>query len=198
MMINPYSFLFITYLVSSIPFGLLLAKVFGNKDIREHGSKNIGATNVTRVLGKKLGFVTLILDALKGAVMVILAKKIFGLADVNNVVLLTALVAVIGHIFPIYLRFKGGKGVATTIAVILAINPILGIATIIFWLLIFWFSRISALSSIFSILLTTSFAFGSNIAIKEVILYLALWILIVIRHKENIIRLKNGTEKQIK
>lgn len=192
-------FLILTYLIASIPFGLVISKVCKKEDIRLHGSKNIGATNVTRVLGKKLGFITLILDALKGAVMVILAREVFAQSHhLSEILSLTALIAVIGHVFPIYLKFKGGKGVATTIAVILAINPLLGLITIGAWLAVFLITKISAAASLSSLLVASLFAIFSNIAIEQVALYLALFVIVTIRHKENIIRIKNGQENKIK
>lgn len=194
----PLSFLIITYLVSSIPFGLLISKIFLKSDIREHGSKNIGATNVTRVLGKKYGLLTFILDALKGAAMVLLAKIIFdNLVNLDQIILLTAFIAVFGHIFPIYLKFKGGKGVATTVAVILVVNPLIGLLNIIIWFLVFLISKISAIAALSSIIAVNIAAIYLDITISEQLLYLSLLILIVFRHKENIIRLKNGTENKV-
>lgn len=192
-------FFVFTYLIASIPFGLVLSKIFSKTDIRNHGSKNIGATNVTRVLGKKLGFCTLMLDALKGIIMIILAKLILSPSPfiLERVLILTALIAVIGHIFPIYLKFKGGKGVATTIAVILAINPLLGLCCIIIWIAIFLLTRISAIASISSILAVTLFTIYDYTNPEQILLLTTLSILILARHKENITRLKNGKENRI-
>ena len=196
--IGPVLFLITTYLIAAVPFGLVIAKIFSTKDIRQHGSKNIGATNVTRVLGKKLGFLTLILDLAKGAVMVTLAKFIFSQANNLNVILaLVALIAVIGHIFPIYLKFKGGKGVATTIAVILALNPKVGLVVVLTWLLTFFIFRISAISSLAAIFFANLFAIYDKVALEQLILYFLLLILITLRHKENIIRIKNGRENKV-
>ena len=124
-MIFFYQFLFlvITYLIASIPFGLLLGKVFAKVDIRELGSKNIGATNATRILGKKLGFFTLILDSFKGMLMVIIAR--FSFYEINNLhlfLVLVSFVSIFSHIYPVYLKFKGGKGVATAIGTIMALD----------------------------------------------------------------------------
>jgi len=191
-------FLGLTYAIAAIPFGLVLAKIFAKKDIREFGSKNIGATNVARVIGKKLGFATLILDGLKGAIMVIIAR--FTFHDMQNLhlfLVLVAAVAVLGHVYPIYLNFKGGKGVATAIAVLSALDFSLGFLVICFWILSFCLFRISSISSIiaiFSSIIISTFlsAPGSQIAFCW---FLSL--LILVRHKENIIRLITGEEKKL-
>ena len=168
---NILIFFLISYFICAIPFGLLISKILNKKDIRQHGSKNIGATNVARVLGKKYGLATLILDSLKGAITVILAKNLFALSsNYEKIVLLTAFIAVFAHIFPIYLKFKGGKGVATTIAVILAINPLVGMVVISSWLLIFAFSKISALSSLISTFIAILFAVYNQESLLQIIL----------------------------
>lgn len=180
-------FLILTYLIASIPFGLLLSLIFAKKDIREFGSKNIGATNVTRVLGKKLGLATLILDGVKGAVMVLIAGFLFvDLNNLNNFLYLVAFMAILGHIFSIYLKFKGGKGVATTIATLLALDLTLGMLVIAVWLgvfVLFRISAISALSAIFAGFIFVIFAQYSNF---EIIFMFVVLALIVIRHKTNI------------
>ena len=135
-------FLIFCYFISSIPFGLVLSKFFAKTDIRELGSKNIGATNVTRILGKKLGFLTLILDGLKGAVMIVVARFIFSeTTNLHFYLVMICFVAVVGHIYPIYLNFKGGKGVATFIASILALDFSVGFLAICFWILSFCLFR---------------------------------------------------------
>ena len=141
------SLIIAAYLVGSIPFGLVLTKYAGLGDIRKIGSGNIGATNVMRTGNKKLAIATLILDALKGVVIVLIAKELAP----KYVSLLCAIAAIIGHIFPVWLNFKGGKGVATTIAVYYALYPPLGIFASVMWIAVFLFSRISSLSSILSI-----------------------------------------------
>lgn len=195
---NILIFFLISYFICAIPFGLLISKVLNKKDIRQHGSKNIGATNVARVLGKKYGLLTLILDSFKGAIMVILAKNLFSLSpNSEKIVLLTAFIAVFAHIFPIYLKFKGGKGVATTIAVILAINPLVGMVVISSWLLIFAFSKISALSSLISTFIAILFAVYNQESLLQIILFVTLFILVFIRHIENISRIIHGKENKI-
>lgn len=199
-MIFFYQFLFLilTYFIAAIPFGLVLTKVFTGKDIRQFGSKNIGATNVTRVAGKKLGFATLILDALKGAIMVIIARFSFvNSGHLHLFLVLVSAVSVIGHIYPIYLNYKGGKGVATTLAVLFALDSTVGFLTIIFWIMAFCLFRISSVASMVaafsSIVISTSY----DAPIEQVLLCWFLFIVILIRHKENISRLLLGKEKPI-
>ena len=197
--LSQFLFLIISYLISAIPFGLLISRLFAGQDIRNYGSGNIGATNVTRVIGKKLGLVTLILDGLKGAAMIIIARIIF--SNGENLELFLVLVggiSVIGHIFPVYIKFKGGKGVATAIAVLLAINPVVGLVNILAWLIIFTITKISAAASISSIIIATIFAIYYDVAIHEIALYIFLSALILIRHKENISRILQGKENKFR
>ncbi len=199
-MITLYQFLFLilTYLIAAIPFGLVLAKTFAKTDIRKLGSKNIGATNVTRVVGKKLGFLTLILDGLKGAIMVVIAR--FSFYQLNNLhlfLVLVAAVAVIAHIYPIYLNFKGGKGVATAIAVLFALDLSVGFLATCFWIMSFCLFRISAVSSLIAIFSSIIFSSAYQAPKSQFIFCCLLFVLILIRHKENITRLIVGEEKKI-
>ena len=177
------------YLLGSIPFGLLITKYAGKGDIRNIGSGNIGATNVLRTGSKKLALITLALDALKGVIAVFLAKYLVP----NWAVSLVALASVVGHIFPVWLEFKGGKGVATTIAIYWAVYWPLGLFASIVWLIIFFMSRISSFSSLASIILSTVIAlfFGGT---AMFFMSFAIAILVVYRHKDNIIRLMRGQE----
>ncbi len=197
-MIIFYQFLFliITYFISAIPFGLLLTKTFAGKDIRKYGSKNIGATNVTRIAGKKLGFLTLILDGLKGAVMVIVARFAFvSSGHLHLFLVLVSAVAVVAHIYPVYLDFKGGKGVATAIAVLFALDSAVGFLVICFWIMGFALSRISSIASLTAIFSSILLSFGYEAPMSQIIFCCFLFILIVIRHKENLLRLLSGEEK---
>jgi glycerol-3-phosphate acyltransferase PlsY len=188
-------FLIATYLVASIPFGYLLAKKYSGKDVRSAGSGNIGATNVVRVAGKKLGLITLLLDALKGMLMVILGRFIFVDADhLHLFLVIVAAIAVVGHIFPIYLNFKGGKGVATTIAVLLALDTIAGSVMIITWLTVFFIFRVSAISSLTAITMAMLFSIIFHAPPSQAWLCVFLFILIAYRHKDNIKRLIEGKE----
>ncbi len=191
-------FLIITYLIAAIPFGFVLAKQFAGKDITKLGSKNIGATNVTRVVGRKLGFATLLLDSLKGALMVIIARFVFGnLAELHLFLVLVAIAAVLGHIFPIYLKFKGGKGVATGLATLFALDPTVGALALCIWIISFVFFRISSLSSLVAIFSSIIFSSYYQAPTIQVIFCLLLFVLILIRHKENILRLLSGKEKKL-
>lgn len=192
-------FLALTYAVCAIPFGLVIAKVFAKTDIRQSGSKNIGATNVARVVGKKLGLVTLILDGTKGAVMIIIAKSAF--SAINNIDLFLAavsVIAVIGHVFPIYLKFKGGKGVATTAAVFLALNWQLGLLVLAVWIVVFAVFRISSLSSISAVTSSILISYLLGAPISQMMVCFVLFLIVLVRHKENIVRLINGEEGSFK
>jgi glycerol-3-phosphate acyltransferase PlsY len=179
------------YILGSIPFGLLLTKSFGMGDIRKIGSGNIGATNVMRAGNKKIAIATLLLDALKGVVLIIVAKH---LSSPDWVVLLCALFAVLGHVFPVWLKFKGGKGVATTIAVYWALLLPLGIFVSIAWVATFYLWRISSASSITSIVMANAIAlvFGTYSMFFTCVF---ITIIVVYKHKENILRLMSGEEE---
>lgn len=191
-------FLILTYFIAAIPFGLVLTKHFAKKDVRELGSKNIGATNVARVAGKKLGFATLVLDSLKGAIMLIIAR--FSFYDISNLHLFLVLVgatAVLAHIYPVYLDFKGGKGVATAIAVLFALDSTVGFLMICFWIMSFCLFRISSVASIIAIFSSIVLSSTYEAPLSQIIFCWFLFILILIRHKENIMRLLTGEEKKI-
>lgn len=191
-------FLVLTYAIAAIPFGLVLAKTFAGKDVRQLGSKNIGATNVARVAGKKLGFLTLILDGLKGAIMVIIAR--FNFYDLDNLHLFLVLVsaaAVIGHIYPIYLNFKGGKGVATAIAVLFALDVSVGFLVVCFWIMSFCLFRVSSFSSLIAIFSSIVLSAAYDAPTSQFIFCWFLFLLILVRHKENILRLLTGEEKKM-
>ena len=190
-------FLLLAYLISSIPFGLLLSKIFAKTDIRKHGSGNIGATNVARTLGKKLGILTLLLDGAKGALMVIIAR--FSFAQLNHLhfyLVIVSFVVIVGHIYPVYLRFKGGKGVATTLATILALNITSGFIACCLWVLVFSYCRISAVASLVAIFSTIMTSYSNNAPIEEIILTIVIFLLILYRHKENLTRLLLGKENK--
>ena len=183
-------FVGIAYLMGSVPCGLLLAKYAGMGDIREQGSGNIGATNVLRNCGKKLGAIALACDALKGFIPVLLAKFFgseWGAA-------FAALAAVLGHIFPVWLHFKGGKGVATTLAVYAALSPGLFIFAGLTWSAVFYISRISSLSSIVTMIVTPIVAmfFAKASGVSFVVFVLSG--IVVYKHKDNILRLLRGEE----
>lgn len=181
------------YLLGSIPFGLVLCKIFGYGDIRKIGSGNIGATNVLRTGNKPLALATLILDSGKGAIAVIIA-----LAAINyHAALIAGFFALIGHCFPIWLKFKGGKGVATTLGTFLAIQPILGAIACLIWFIAALIFRISSLSALIAVGLTpiiSHFLYG-NANLSGFCAFVAA--LVYIKHRENIKRLFAGTEPKI-
>jgi len=191
------------YLVGGIPFGYLIAKYFAGINIKEHGSGNIGATNVLRVLkeidpkkAKKLAALTLFLDAFKGA-FVIIAAKIFGVCDATQWTL--AVLVVIGHCFSPFLKFQGGKGVATTAGSLLVLIPKAVLVGLIVWFIMAKTVRISSLSSLVGILvgIFSAYILYPHLSIDS---YAPLWIIafiVVYKHKENIYRLITGQEKRV-
>ena len=182
----------ISYLMGSIPFGLILTKIFLKKDIREIGSGNIGATNALRTGNKLIGYSTLILDVLKAVIPVLYIKINF-----SDAVYVSALCAFIGHVFPVWLKFKGGKGVATYVGILFAINFYLGLIFTFSWFITFFISRYSSLSSLIGaasipiyLLILTEF--------DQVIFFTIMFVLIFFTHRENIKRLKNKEETKTK
>lgn len=199
MLFGQILFLISTYLICAVPFGLIVAKIFTKKDVREYGSKNIGATNVTRVAGLLPGIITFILDSTKGALMVAIGILIFkDYSHLNAFMSLVALVAVAAHCYSVYLNFNGGKGVATSLAVISVINPLVGFFTASIWLLSYSIYKISSIASLTASFLAVAFGFYNQCPIEQVFLYMALFTIIIVRHKENIERLVKCEEKQIK
>ena len=184
--------LFISYLIGSIPFGFLLTKIFLGKDIREIGSGNIGATNALRTGNKLIGYSTLILDIGKAVILLLIIKFNF------SEYLFTSSIAVfLGHVFPIWLKFKGGKGVATYVGILFCVNIYLAVIFIIVWFVVFVMSKYSSLASMVASLLVpiSSYFFMDNI---NYYFYIILFLLILITHRENIKRLKNNTESKTK
>ena len=182
----------ISYLMGSVPFGLILTKVFLKKDIRDIGSGNIGATNALRTGNKLIGYTTLILDISKAIIPVIFVKINF-----PELIFVASLCAFLGHVFPIWLKFKGGKGVATYVGILFSINILLGTIFIISWIVIFILTKYSSLSSIIgaiSIPLYFLLTGQSN----NVIFFIIMFVLIFFTHRENIKRLKNKEESKTK
>ena len=186
-------FVFIySYLLGSIPFGLIITKIFLGKDIRKVGSGNIGTTNVLRTGKKSLAAATLLFDVLKGYFSILITYNYF-----NDLIYLSALICFIGHVFPIWLKFKGGKGVATYLGVILGISFILGFVFAIIWLVTAIIFRYSSLSSIIGSMSVWVYSIFFSNGILSYFLFF-LFIIIFFTHKENIIRLKNSKESKIK
>ena len=182
----------ISYLFGSIPFGLLLTKIFLKKDIREIGSGNIGATNVLRAGNKVLGYSTLVLDILK-AVLPILYIKFF----MNDYLYISALSIFIGHVFPIWLKFKGGKGVASYLGILCCLDIFTALIFGIVWISVFILSKFSSLSSLLASLTIPIFHFFYN-SNSDYYFYFMMFILIFFTHRENIKRLRNNTESKSK
>lgn len=194
-MVNNIIFLFFSYFFASIPFGLLIGKVFYKKDIRLEGSGNIGATNVWRICGKPAGILTFLLDGLKGAIPVIISKYIF----LNPVLpFIVALICILGHIFPVYLKFKGGRGVATMLLILFAINLQLGVFASVVWVMIFLCFGYSSLSSILMCILIVPFAFGLE-GVTAILPWFCIIFstIVILKHKENLKRLLNREEKKM-
>ena len=182
----------ISYLMGSIPFGFILTKIFLKKDIRDIGSGNIGATNALRTGSKLIGFTTLILDILKAIIPVIIVKIYY-----IEYLYIASLCVFLGHVFPIWLKFKGGKGVATYVGILCCINIYLGLVFGIVWLITFLISKYSSLSSLvgaISIPIINFFIFKDEV----IFFFIIMFVLIFYTHKENIKRLLNRSESKTK
>jgi len=179
----------ISYIFGSIPFGLLLTKIFLKKDIRKIGSGNIGATNVFRSGNKFIGYLTLLLDIFKAVLPLIYIKF-----NYTDFIYISALSIFLGHIFPVWLKFKGGKGVATYVGILLSINLIYGFIFIITWIIIFLISKYSSLSSLVGAISIPIYLFFSDA--KQIIFFGIMFILIFYTHRENIKRLINKEESK--
>ncbi|WP_281191197.1 glycerol-3-phosphate 1-O-acyltransferase PlsY [Staphylococcus schleiferi] len=182
-----------SYLIGSIPSGYLIGKIFFKKDIREYGSGNTGATNSFRVLGKPAGFAVTFFDIFKGFIVVFLPA----LFNVEIHGLLVGIFAIIGHVYPIYLKFKGGKAVATSAGVLLAVNPIL---LLILALIFFIILKLTKYVSLSSIIAAICCVIGSFFISDYVLLItsIAVSVLLIYRHSSNIKRIIKGTEPKIK
>ena len=180
-----------SYLLGSIPFGLVLTKIFLKKDIRKIGSGNIGTTNVLRTGKKSLAVATLVLDLLKGYFSIVITFTYF-----ENLISYSSLICFIGHIFPVWLKFKGGKGVATYLGVILALSYKFFLIFVFSWLVLSFLFRYASLSSIISslIVFVYSYFFINNFSLILFIFF----VIIIYTHRDNIVRLKNSEESKIK
>ena len=200
-----------SYFVGSIPFGLLSTKIFTGKDIRKIGSGNIGATNVLRTGNKYLAMLTLILDILKGYVVIMITKQHF-----PELILFSSLLVFLGHLFPVWLKFKGGKGVATYLGVLFALSLELSLLFIFTWIVVSLIFKYSSVSSMFSSLtvfvvsliketalpvlttMTTEQTKDINLPVELPFILFIFFILIIFAHRKNISNLKNKTEQKIK
>lgn len=182
------------YALGSIPFGLLLTRWAGLGDIRAIGSGNIGATNVLRTGKKGLAALTLLLDGGKGAAAVLI---ITAATHGPNPAAIAGLFAVLGHLFPVWLRFKGGKGVATGLAVLLAFSFPVGLAACALWLIYAVWKKISSLAALMAFAMAPILALVIGIAFSKILVILLITVLIFIKHRANIARLRTGTEPRI-
>ena len=181
-----------SYLMGSIPFGLILTKIFLNKDIRKIGSGNIGATNVLRAGNKIVGYLTLTLDVLKAIIPIIYIKL-----NYPDLIYVSSLSVFLGHVFSIWLKFKGGKGVATYVGILFCINYFLGIIFVISWLIIFIISKFSSLGSILSSLVIPIYIFLNSDYNNEYF-FIIMFVMIFFTHRENVKRLINKEESKTK
>lgn len=188
-------FVIAAYLLGSIPTGLLLARFLGGVDIRTTGSGNIGATNVYRTMGRKIGVMTLIGDCLKGLVPLLLALR-FGLPE--TWIALVGLAAFLGHVFTIFLKFKGGKGVATALGVFLAISPLAVAGALLVFILLVWLSRFISLGSIGAAAVMPFLVWLSGASGDRIALTIVIALIVIVKHHENIRRLIDGTESSFK
>jgi len=180
-----------SYLMGSIPFGFILTKIFLKKDIRDFGSGNIGATNALRTGNKSLGYGTLLLDVLKAIIPVIYIKL-----NYPDYIFITSIFVFIGHVFPLWLKFKGGKGVAPYVGILFSINLIYGIVFVSIWIITFLISKYSSLASLIaSFTIPIYLLFFNN---ENLIFFSIMFVLIFYTHRENVKRLKNKEENKTK
>ena len=180
-----------SYLIGSIPFGFILTKIFLKKDIRDIGSGNTGATNVLRTGNKSLGYGTLFLDVIKAVIPVIYVKL-----NYPDYIFIASLCIFLGHVFPIWLKFNGGKGVATYVGILFSINLTIGFVFVGVWIFTFLISKYSSLSSLIGSLSVPIYLFFFTS--QNLVFFLIMFILIIYTHKENIKRLKNKEESKTK
>ena len=191
----------LAYFIGSISFSVIFSRKFAGFDVREKGSKNAGSTNVLRTVGKKAAILTLICDVLKGVlavVIAIIASKIWKDVNVQLLKYIAGFLAILGHTFPIFFEFRGGKGVATSLGVLLTLNWKIGLVCLIFALLIMVFTKIVSIGSILAAVLypiLTIFMGGTNFWCIVISILIAL--LVIFNHRSNLKRLKEGTENKL-
>ena len=183
-----------SYLIGAIPSGVILTRLFGGADLRKSGSGNIGATNVYRVAGRKLGVLTLIGDCLKGVLPVLLASSVFALAEPQ--IALVALAAFLGHCYPVYLGFKGGKGVATALGIFLVLSPLSILCVLGIFIAVLYLWRFISLASITAAASVPFLVLFFERSTPLVVATLIIAGIVIWRHRENIGRLRSGTENR--
>ena len=179
-----------SYILGSVPFGLVLTKIFLKKDIREIGSGNIGATNVLRTGKKALGAATLLLDGLKAYISVLITLSVS-----PDYIYLSALLCFLGHVFPIWLKFNGGKGIAVYLGVLFSFSIYLGFIFIISWVIILYISKYSSLSSLVSSMIILLYSIALN-NFNMSLFFFIIFIIVTYTHRENISRIRNKTENK--
>jgi len=195
-LVTNFLFIIVFYLIGSIPFALILTKLLGHGDIRDIGSGNVGATNVLRTGNKYLAFAVLSLDIAKGLLPFLILKLFYDTNTLHSIFLCHF--AILGHIFPVWLKFKGGKGVATYIGFLIGFNILLGLYFLVTWIIIALISRYSSLSSLAASLVAPFYFFFINPNNIVGIFLLYIFLIISLKHHENIKRLMNSSENKIK
>jgi len=185
----------IAYLIGSVSFGILASKLFNIADPRTMGSKNPGATNVMRQGNKVAAIFTLLGDMFKATILLLIAK-FYGVSD--SLIVLISIALMLGHVYPIYYQFKGGKGVATALGILLGISPVLALSVFIIWIIIFFIWKFSSLAAIGATLSSPIIALWIGLSNQLVFLMCILSLIILVRHKSNIKNLLNGTESGFK
>ena len=197
MLVNNLLLIILFYLIGSLPFALILTKLSGFGDIRNIGSGNVGATNVLRTGNKLLAIIVLSLDILKGLIPYLIIHIYFNELSLLNKIFLCHF-AIIGHIYPVWLKFKGGKGVATYIGFLFGLNIYIAISFLLIWLVVAYMTKYSSLGSLVGIFVVPTYFIFINFNFSISIFFIYLSFVIVIKHKENIKRLINKTESKIK
>lgn len=191
----------IAYFIGSISFSVILSRKFAGFDVRDKGSKNAGATNVLRTVGTKVALLTLVCDILKGVIAIviaIIAGKIWTDTDMEILKYLAGFFAILGHTFPIFFEFRGGKGVATALGVLITLNWEIGLICLIFALIIIAFTRMVSVGSILSAVLYPILTiFMADVKFASLIISILIALLIIFNHRENLKRIKNGTENKL-
>ena len=198
MEINFIVLFLVFYLIGSIPFAYILTKFFGLGDIRNIGSGNVGATNVLRTGNKILALIVLFLDILKGFIPLIILKNYFLQSSSELVTYTLGSFVILGHLFPIWLKFRGGKGVSTYIGYIFSVDYVFGLIYIFLWLIIAFISKFSSLASIISLIILPFVMCLKLTNINVILLFFLISIIIIIKHYSNILRLFNKSESKIK
>ena len=197
MLINNLLLIILFYFIGSLPFALILTKLSGFGDIRNIGSGNVGATNVLRTGNKLLAIIVLSLDILKGLIPYLIIHIYFNELTLLNKIFLCHF-AIIGHIYPVWLKFKGGEGVATYIGFLFGLNLFIAISFLLVWLVVAYITKYSSLGSLVGIFIAPAYFIFINFNFNISIFFIYLSFVIVIKHKENIKRLINKTESKIK